>query len=152
MACALDRARLAAAQDEVPVGALLVCDGAVLGAGWNVIEGQQDPTAHAEMAAIRQAAQALGRRLQDTVLYVTLEPCVMCAGAIVLARIPRLVFGAYDPKTGACGTLRNVVCDPRLNHTCEVVGGVLQNECAGLLQTFFSGLRSAGRTERRRGA
>lgn len=153
MSRALGRARLAAELDEVPVGALVVRDGAILGAGWNRAETDQDPTAHAEISAIRQAAAALGsRRLEGMTLFVTLEPCAMCAGAIVLARLARLVFGAYDPKSGACGTVRNVVQDPRLNHACDVVGGVLQMECAGLLQTFFSGLRSAEDGRRRRGA
>ena len=135
MARALERARLAASEGEVPVGALVVRDGVVLGSGCNATERSQDPTAHAEMIAIRQAAEAIGtRRFHDTALYVTLEPCAMCAGAIVLARIPRILFGAHDPKAGACGTLRNVVRDPRLNHTCQVVGGVLESECAGLLR------------------
>ena len=152
MARALERARQAGAAGEVPVGALVVRDGAILGAGSNATERSQDPTAHAEMIAIRQAAEAIGsRRFQDTALYVTLEPCAMCAGAIVLARIPRILFGAFDPKAGACGTLRNVVRDPRLNHTCQVVGGVLESECAGLLREFFSGLRS-DRSAVRRGA
>ena len=142
MGRALQRAHIAAEQDEVPIGALIVCAGAIVGADWNITERGQDATAHAELVALRQAARALGsRRLEDSVLYVTLEPCAMCAGAIVLARIPRLVFGAYDPKAGACGTLRNVVQDPRLNHTCQVTGGVLHRECAGLLQSFFGGLR-----------
>ena len=142
MGQALQRAHSAAAQDEVPIGALVVRDGAIIGSGWNATEHEQDAMAHAELVALRQASRALGsRRLEDSVLYVTLEPCAMCAGAIVLARIQRLVFGAYDPKAGACGTLRNVVQDPRLNHTCLVTGGVLHNECADLLQSFFSGLR-----------
>ena len=152
MSRALERARRAAEFGEVPVGALVVRDGEILGAGCNGTERDQDPTAHAEMIAIRQAAEAIGsRRLQDTALYVTLEPCAMCAGAIVLARIPRLFFGACDPKAGACGTLRDVVRDRRLNHTCEVVGGVLESECAGLLREFFSDLRSE-RSALRRGA
>ena len=142
MGRALQRAHIAAEQDEVPIGALIVCAGAIVGAGWNITERGQDATAHAERGALRQAARAVGsRRLEDSGLYVTLEPCAMCAGAIVLARLPRLVFGAYDPKAGACGTLRNVVQDPRLNHTCQVTGGVLHRECAGLLQSFFGGLR-----------
>lgn len=142
MGHALQRAHFAAEQDEVPIGALVVRDGAIIGAGWNATEREQDATAHAELVALRQASSAIGsRRLEDSVLYVTLEPCAMCAGAIVLARIKRLVFGAYDPKAGACGTLRNVVQDPRLNHTCQVTGGVLHNECAELLQNFFSDLR-----------
>ena len=127
---------------EVPVGAIIVHRGSPVGEGANATEGLQDPSAHAEMLAIRRAARLLGsRRLLDTTLYVTLEPCAMCAGAAVLARIPRLVFGAADPKTGACGSLRNVVQDVRLNHRCEVVGGVLEEECAALLQGFFARLR-----------
>ena len=142
MSRALQRAHFAAAQNEVPIGALVVCDGAIIGAGWNATERGQDATAHAELLALRQACRALGsRRLEKSVLYVTLEPCAMCAGAIVLCRIQRLVFGAYDPTAGACGTLRNVVQDPRLNHTCQVIGGVLHSECADLLQSFFGGLR-----------
>jgi tRNA(adenine34) deaminase len=142
---AVVEAEKARAQEEVPVGALLVRDGRVIGRGYNVTEQQQDPTGHAEMMAIRQAAlRAESRRLLDATLYVTLEPCAMCAGAIVLARIPRLVFGAFDPKTGACGSLRNVVQDGRLNHRCELIGGVLEEECTALLKRFFSGLRAAG--------
>ena len=139
---ALALARAAGRAEEVPVGALVVSAGRVVGQGANATEMRQDPTAHAEMAAIATAAAALGsRRLVDATLYVTLEPCAMCAGAIVLARIPRLVFGAYDPKTGACGSLRNVVQDERLNHRSAVVGGVLMEECATLLQEFFARLR-----------
>jgi tRNA(Arg) A34 adenosine deaminase TadA len=142
MAKALKRGRFAGEQGEVPIGAIVVSDGAILGAGWNATEAGQDPTAHAEMVALRQAAAALGsRRLTGCDLYVTLEPCAMCAGALLLARIRRVVFGAFDAKAGACGTLRNVVADPRLNHTCQVTGGVLHDECAGLLQSFFEGLR-----------
>ena len=142
---AVVEAKKARAQEEVPVGALLVGNGQVIGRGYNVTEQRQDPTGHAEMMAIRQAAINAGsRRLLDATLYVTLEPCAMCAGAIVLARIPRLVFGAFDPKTGACGSLRNVVQDRRLNHRCELIGGVLEEECAALLTRFFSGLRATG--------
>lgn len=142
---ALAEARQAGDRDEVPVGALIVREGQVIGRGANAIEQGQDPTGHAEMRAIRQAAGALGsRRLLDATLYVTLEPCAMCAGAVVLARIPRLVFGALDPKSGACGSLRNVVQDGRLNHRCSVLNGVLQEECADLLRQFFDQLRSAG--------
>ncbi len=140
---ALQRARFAAARDEVPVGALVVQGGMIIGAGWNTTERDQDGTAHAELSALRQAFLAVrSRRLDDAELYVTLEPCAMCAGAIVLARVRRVVFGAYDAKAGACGTLRNIVQDPRLNHTCQVSGGVLHNESAGLLQSFFCRLRS----------
>ena len=143
MGRALARAEFARAQNEVPVGALVVRDGDVLGSGSNAVEALQDPTAHAEMAALHQALSVVGsRRLTDVTVYVTLEPCAMCAGALVLARVSRLVFGAYDPKGGACGTLRNVVQDPRLNHICTVRGGVLEEECAGLLQAFFIDLRS----------
>jgi tRNA(adenine34) deaminase len=142
---ALAEAEGAGGRGEVPVGALIVRDGQVIGRGANAVEQGQDPTGHAEMRAIRQAAETLGsRRLLEATLYVTLEPCAMCAGAVVLARIPRLVFGAFDPKTGACGSLRNVVQDGRLNHRCVVVSGVLAEECADLLRRFFDQLRSAG--------
>jgi tRNA(adenine34) deaminase len=141
---ALDEARLAAADGEVPVGALVVRDNVVVGRGANATEREQDPTAHAEIVAIRRAAAHLGtRRLHETSLYVSLEPCAMCAGAIVLARIPLLVFGAYDPKSGACGSLRNLVCDPRLNHQCAVRGGVMEPECSRLLKEFFEEIRSS---------
>ncbi|MCC7262085.1 MAG: nucleoside deaminase [Candidatus Latescibacteria bacterium] len=140
---ALELAAEAARQGEVPIGALVVRDGQPIGRGINGLEGFQDPTAHAEMQAIRQAAAVLGsRRLLGTVLYVTLEPCAMCAGAAVLARIPRLVFGAFDPKAGACGSLRNLAQDPRLNHRCSLAGGVLAAESAEMLKEFFAGLRS----------
>ena len=140
----MGEARLAAANGEVPVGALVVRENEIVGRGANAMEREQDPTAHAEMAAIKQAAAYLGtRRLHDTTLYVSLEPCSMCAGAIVLARIPLLVFGAHDPKGGACGSLRNVVRDLRLNHQCEVRGGVMEPECGDLLKEFFSDIRSS---------
>ena len=140
---ALRDAREAGLRGEVPIGAVLVGDGRILGRGGNATEALQDPTVHAEMLAIRQASAAMGsRRLLSTTLYATLEPCVMCAGAIVLARIPRLVYGAEDAKAGACGSLRNVVEDPRLNHRCEVRGGVLARQCADLLKDFFAELRS----------
>ena len=140
---ALGHAAEAGRRGEVPVGAVLVHEGRLLAHGANDIEAPQDPTGHAEMLAIRRAAQGLGsRRLLDTCLYVTLEPCAMCAGAIVLARVPRLVFGAHDPKTGACGSLRNVVADERLNHRVRVRGGVLEEECGALLRGFFARLRS----------
>ena len=141
---ALAEAEQAGQEGEIPIGALIVKENTVFGRGANLTERGQDPTAHAEMLAIRQAALMLrSRRLLDTTLYVTLEPCAMCAGAMVLARIPKLVFGAFDPKSGACGSLRNVVQDSRLNHRCEVVGGMLAEECAGLLRRFFAELRSA---------
>ena len=141
---ALREAERAGRRGEVPVGAVVVGAGRVLGRAGNAIEATQDPTAHAEMLALRQAAAALGtRRLLATTLYVTLEPCAMCAGAAVLARVPRLVFGATDPKSGACGSLCNIAADPRLNHRCQVRGGVLERECAELLKGFFAALRAA---------
>ncbi|MEW6753700.1 MAG: tRNA adenosine(34) deaminase TadA [Candidatus Latescibacterota bacterium] len=145
---ALEEASGAGHLAEVPVGALVVHGDRCIGRGANATEVEQDPTAHAEMLAIRQAARFLGsRRLLGTVLYVTLEPCAMCAGAIVLARIPRLVFGAHDPRSGACGSLRNLVQDPRLNHRCQVSGGVLAEECGAQLRSFFAGLRTPGRPQ-----
>jgi tRNA(adenine34) deaminase len=139
MRAALREAEEAARRDEVPVGAVVVFGGRIVGRGYNQREMLKDPTAHAEMIAITQAAAALeGWRLEGTTLYVTLEPCLMCAGAIVNARIPRIVFGAPDPKAGACGSLYQVGLDPRLNHRFEVVGGVLGAECAALLQEFFA--------------
>lgn len=140
---ALRDAREAGQRGEVPIGAVIVGDGRILGRGGNATEALQDPTVHAEMLAIREASAAMGsRRLLSTTLYATLEPCAMCAGAIVLARIPRLVYGAEDAKGGACGSLRNVVEDPRLNHRCEVRGGVLARQCADVLKDFFAALRS----------
>ena len=137
---ALAEARLAQVADDVPVGAVVVGpDGQVVGRGHNAREATKDPTAHAEILALRGAAVALGRwRLDDCTLVVTLEPCAMCAGAIVLARVPRLVLGAWDPKAGAAGSVHDLVRDRRLNHRVEVVGGVLVDECAALLAEFFS--------------
>jgi tRNA(adenine34) deaminase len=138
MRAALREAEEAARKDEVPVGAVVVHGGRIIGRGHNQREMLKDPTAHAEMIAITQAAAALeGWRLEGATLYVTLEPCLMCAGAIVNARIARVVFGALDPKAGACGSLYQVGLDPRLNHRFEVTGGVLAAECAALLQEFF---------------
>ena len=139
---AVELAERASGAAEVPVGAVLVSDGRIIGSGSNRVESTGDPTVHAEMVAIREAVVAVGsRHLGDTVLYVTLEPCAMCAGALVLARVSRLVFGAFDLKAGACGSVRDVPRDPRLNHTCEVRGGVLQAECSALLERFFRKLR-----------
>ena len=140
---ALASAHAAAGLGEVPVGAVVVGgDGRLLGRGHNRREIDQDPLAHAELAAIREAARATGSwRLEGATLYVTLEPCAMCAGAIVLARLARLVFGASDPKAGFCGSLGDLVRDPRLNHRVEVVAGVRAAECGELLRTFFAGLR-----------
>ena len=140
MRAALDEARLAPATGDVPVGAVVLGPGGdVVGRGHNAREATGDPTAHAEVLALREAATALGRwRLDDCTLVVTLEPCAMCAGATVLARVPRLVLGAWDPKAGACGSVHDLVRDRRLNHRVEVVGGVLEDECAALLREFFA--------------
>ena len=144
MRLALEQARKAAAQGEVPIGAVLVRGGHILAQAHNLRETWQDPTAHAEMVVIREAATQSGSwRLTDTTLYVTLEPCVMCIGAIILARIPRLVFGATDLKAGACGSILNVPAERRLNHRVEILSGVLEGESQELLQTFFKNLRNA---------
>ncbi|MFM1902770.1 MAG: tRNA-specific adenosine deaminase [Planctomycetota bacterium] len=142
MRLALDEARAAAAEDEVPVGAVVVAGGRVVGCGHNQREQLADPTAHAEMIAITQAAAALGSwRLEDCTLYVTLEPCPMCAGAILQARVPRVVWGAADPKAGAVESLYRLFEDSRLNHRVEHVGHVLADECGRLLSEFFRGKR-----------
>jgi len=142
MRLALEQARRAAALGEVPIGAVLERDGQILAHAHNFRETWQDPTAHAEIVAIREAATQSGSwRLADTTLYVTLEPCAMCIGAIILARIPRLVFGAVDPKAGACGSVLNVPAERRLNHRVEVIGGILEQESQKLLQAFFESLR-----------
>ena len=139
MQAALALARQAEAAGEVPVGAVLVKDGTVVASGWNHPIGAHDPTAHAEVVALRAAAQALGNyRLTDTTLYVTLEPCAMCAGAMVHARVKRLVYGAADPKTGAAGSVFDLVRAQALNHQLEVQGGVLAEECGALLRAFFA--------------
>ena len=139
MRLALREAERALEHEDVPIGAVVVRGGEVLAAAHNERELRQDPTAHAEMIALREAARALGTwRVLDTVVYVTLEPCAMCAGAIVLARVPRLVYGASDPKAGACGSVLDVVGEPRLNHRPEVAGGLLAAECAELLSAFFA--------------
>jgi tRNA(adenine34) deaminase len=142
MALALAQARLGAAQGEIPVGAVLVWEHRILAQAHNYRETWQDPTAHAELVAIRQGAAQIGSwRLTRATLYVTLEPCAMCMGAIILARIPRLVFGALDPKAGACGSIWNVPAERRLNHRVEVVGPVMEQESRTLLQAFFRDLR-----------
>jgi tRNA(adenine34) deaminase len=139
MRVALERAAAAALGGEVPVGAVLVRDEAILAVGGNAPIASHDPTAHAEIAALRAGGRALGSyRLTDTTLYVTLEPCVMCAAAIVQARVRRLVFGAWDPRGGAAGSITNVFALPSLNHRVDVFGGVLMEECAQLLQEFFA--------------
>lgn len=154
MGLALDEARLALKTDDVPIGAVVLGpDGAVLGSGRNEREAHGDPTAHAEVVAIRQAAASLrqrahdagadddGWRLEDCTLVVTLEPCAMCAGAIVLARIPRVVFGAWDEKAGAVGSVFDILRERRLNHWVEVYAGVREDECAALLRDFFASHR-----------
>jgi len=143
MRLALDQAMQSAAAEEVPIGAVLVQQGTILAQSHNHREIWQDPTAHAEIIVIREAARALGRwRLIDTTLFVTLEPCAMCLGAILLARIPRLVFGARDSKAGACGSVLDFASNPRLNHRVEVVGGVLEEESQQMLSKFFKELRT----------
>ena len=139
MRLALREAARALEHDDVPIGAIVVQGGEVIGAGHNERELRADPTAHAEMIALREAARALGSwRVLDSVMYVTLEPCAMCAGAIVLARLPRVVFGATDPKAGAAGSVFNVLEEPRLNHRPQVESGLLAEECADLLRSFFA--------------
>jgi tRNA(adenine34) deaminase len=138
MRLALEEARAAAAGGDVPVGAVIVRGDEILARQGNAREREQDPTAHAEILALRQASTALGSwRLLDSVLYVTLEPCAMCAGAIVLARIPRVVYGTADPKAGAAGSVLDVLAHPRLNHRPELAGGLLAADCAALLTDFF---------------
>lgn len=139
---ALEEAERAAARDEVPVGAVVMRDGLPIARAHNETGVQRDPTAHAELLAIRRALRALATdRLTDSTLYVTLEPCAQCAGAIVLSKVGRLVFGAYDPKAGMCGSVGDLVRHPRLNHQVEVVGGVHEEECAQLLASFFQARR-----------
>jgi tRNA(adenine34) deaminase len=147
MEMALEEAEAAAAADEVPVGAVIVSlKRGVLARAHNQRETLHDPTAHAEMIAITQAAQGLRSwRLEDCVLYVTLEPCPMCAGAIVLARLPLVVYGCTDPKAGACHTLYQIPSDPRLNHRARLVSGVLADRCAGVLSAFFAAKRRQGK-------
>ena len=142
MRLALREASRALEHDDIPVGAIVVHDGEVVGAGHNERELREDPTAHAEMIALRAAAQALGSwRVLDSVLYITLEPCAMCAGAIVLARVPRVVFGTTDPKAGASGSVLDILAEPRLNHRPQVQSGLLAEECGDLLRTFFASRR-----------
>ena len=142
MARALEMARLAAVRSEVPVGAVLVMDGRIVAEGHNRTRADADPTAHAEVVVLRAAARKLGLRiLPGATLYVTLEPCALCAGAIVLARLRRLVFGARDPKAGMAGSLENLVQDPRLNHSVELTAGVLAEPSGELLRSFFRARR-----------
>jgi tRNA(adenine34) deaminase len=142
MRLAIREAERALEHDDVPVGAVIVSDGEMLASGHNERELRQDPSAHAELLAIREAARVLGSwRLLDCVLYVTLEPCAMCAGAIVLARVPRVVYGASDPKAGAAGSVLDVLAEPRLNHRPEVAAGLLAQESSALLREFFASRR-----------
>jgi tRNA(adenine34) deaminase len=142
MRLALREAARAGEQGDVPIGAVVVLAGEVIAAGRNERELRQDPTAHAEVLALREAATAVGSwRVLEATLYVTLEPCAMCAGAIVLARVPRVVYGASDPKAGAAGSVLDVLSEPRLNHRPEVEGGVLGEECGDLLSGFFASRR-----------
>jgi tRNA(adenine34) deaminase len=146
MRLALQEAERALAEDEVPVGAVIVHEEHVIASAHNQREQLRDPTAHAEMIAITQAADAMGSwRLDDCTLYVTLEPCPMCAGAIIQARIPWVVYGAADPKAGAVHTLYQLLADPRLNHRCQTVSGVLADHCGAVLSEFFRQKRSLGK-------
>ena len=139
MRLALREAERALEHEDVPIGAVIVREGEVIGSGHNEREIRADPTAHAEMIALREAARSVGSwRVLDAVMYVTLEPCAMCAGAIVLARLPRVIFGATDPKGGAAGSVFDVLGEPRLNHRPQVVGGLLAEESADLLRGFFA--------------
>lgn len=145
MKLALREAQKALDIQEVPVGAVIVHEGRIIAKAHNQRELLRDPTAHAEMIAITQAAEAMQSwRLENTVMYITLEPCPMCAGAIVLARIPEVVFGAQDPKTGAAGSLMNLLQDSRLNHQVKLTGGVMAQECGAILRDFFTRLRGRG--------
>lgn len=142
MQAAIAEAERAEAIGEVPIGAVIVKDGEIIGRGYNLRETSLDPTAHAEMIAIREASRHLGAwRLLDCTLYVTLEPCPMCAGALVQGRIRKVVYGTTDPKAGCAGTLMNLLQEPRFNHETELVGGLMQQECADLLTRFFRRLR-----------
>lgn len=150
MRAALEQAQRAWDQGEVPVGAVVVKDGVVIARGYNQPIGQHDPTAHAEIVALRAAAEVLGNyRLPGCVLYVTLEPCVMCSGAMMHARLARIVYGAPDPKTGACGSVVNLFEQEQLNHHAQTVGGVLADDCAGLLKSFFAARRAAAAAARK---
>ena len=146
MGLALEQARLAWAEGEVPVGAVVVKDGEVIATGYNQPIGRHDPTAHAEIVALRAAAERLGNyRLPGCELYVTLEPCIMCSGAMMHARLARVIYAAVDPKTGACGSVLDLFREERLNHHTEVAGGVMAEEASSLLKAFFAERRAAAR-------
>jgi tRNA(adenine34) deaminase len=139
MRLALREAERALEHDDIPIGAVIVREGEVIGSGHNEREARADPTAHAELIALREAARSLGSwRVLDAVMYVTLEPCAMCAGAVVLARLPRVIYGANDPKAGAAGSVFDILREPRLNHRPQVAGGLLAEDCAELLRAFFA--------------
>ena len=147
MQIALNLAQQAGAAGEVPVGAIVVKDGEIIGRGSNAPITTHDPTAHAEIRAMRDAAQHIGNyRLIDCTLYVTLEPCAMCSGAIQHARIAKVIYGASDPKTGACGSVVNLMAEPKLNHHAEIAGGVLAAECGAILSSFFAARRKKAKT------
>ena len=149
MAEALAEAASAERLGEVPIGAIIVHDGEIVGRGHNLRETSNDPTTHAEMVAIRQAAERIGHwRLLDTTLYVTLEPCVMCMGAIILARIPRIIYGCRDPRAGACGSIYDFSRDERFNHRVDVWEGVLGDECSEMLRDFFRKLRAGKKMQK----
>ena len=144
MSEALKEAKKAFDSDEVPVGAVIVHDGRIIGRAHNQIKLLKDPTAHAEMIALTQAASYLAsERLLNTTIYVTIEPCSMCAGALVLGRVKRLVYGASDPKTGACGSVANIVSNKKLNHRLKVTKGILEKDCSGMLKKFFRNKRAS---------
>ena len=146
---AITEAKKAKQMNEVPIGAVIVLNGEIIASAYNLRESKQNAIAHAELLAIDQACQRMGTwRLEDAELYVTLEPCPMCSGAIILSRIKRVVYGAVDPKGGCAGTLMNLLQDQRFNHTSEVVAGVLEKECGELLTDFFKELRERKRKER----
>ena len=149
MQAAIAEAQLARAKGEVPIGAVIVHAGQIIGRGHNLRETSNDPTTHAEMVAIRQAAEAIGHwRLLETTLYVTLEPCVMCMGAIILARIPHLVYACRDPRAGAAGSIYDFASDERFNHQVDVTEGVLGEECSALLSGFFQELRAGRKADK----
>jgi tRNA(adenine34) deaminase len=149
MRAALEEATIAKALGEVPIGAVITFNGQIIGRGHNLRETSNDPTTHAEMVAIRQAAESLGHwRLLETTLYVTLEPCVMCMGAIILARIPCLVYACRDPRAGAAGSIYDLSRDERFNHKVKVIEGVLDEECSQLLSGFFQQLRAGKKSQK----
>ena len=145
MRAALEEAEKARIHEDVPIGAVAVYNGSIIGRGYNRREADKDPTAHAEMLALRQSSQVIGHwRLDDVTLYCTLEPCAMCAGAMVLARLPRLVYATPDPKAGAGGSIMNITCHPQLNHQVHVESGLLADEAAEQIRSFFRMLRARG--------